>query len=104
MKSASDAAQHHVDAFEGAQRPHPQRAVTDHEIGTLDEWKAEHSPARYAWSKAVSEWIPGLSTTTTGFLGGLGSRVEQRQAQRLGPGVRPAAGRSARRGQAPHGR
>ena len=53
------APQHHVDAFEGAQRPHPQPAVAHHEVGALDQRKAQHGGQDQRTDGGIGDPEPG---------------------------------------------
>ncbi len=78
-----DPAQHHVDPLEGAQRPHPQPAVADHQVGTLHQREAQHR-------RQVGLVERGLGVDARAehhhhrVLGRFRGGVDQRQPQRLG--------------------
>ena len=78
-----DPAQHHVHPLEGAQRPHPQPAFADHQVGTLHEGEAQHR-------RQVGLIERGLGVDTRAehhhhrVLGRFRGGVDQRQPQRLG--------------------
>ena len=77
-----DPAQHDVDLLEGAQRTHPQLALAHHQIGALDQRKAQNR-----CQVSLIERRLGIDARTEHYhhriLGGLGRRVDQGQPQRL---------------------
>ncbi|SHV83125.1 Uncharacterised protein [Mycobacteroides abscessus subsp. abscessus] len=78
------AAQHDIDALEGAQGAHPEVAVAHDEVGALDQREAQH-PRQVGLIEGGLGMTAGTEYDDHGFPRGLGRRVDQRQPQRLRP-------------------
>ena len=82
-------AQHHIDPFEGAERPHPQLAVADHQVGALHQREAQH--ARQVGLVECGLGVnAGAEDHDDRLLGGFGRGVDERQSKRLRPRRRRA--------------
>ncbi len=77
-----DAAKDHVDAFERTQRAHPQSAVTNHQVGALDQRETQQRG-----EIRLIEGGFGVNARAQDddhrILNAVGCRVDQRQPQRL---------------------
>ena len=77
-----DAAQHHVDALESAQRAHPELSVAHHQVGALDEREAQHRREVGLVERRLGVHA-GAQHHDHRVVGRVGGGVDQSEPQRL---------------------